>query len=505
MTVTGTGRRETGLERGEHDQGQHDAEREVLAVGTAGLLARRAALEGLGLDDELPVTWTDLDLGWRAARAGLAHPDRPRGRRLPRRGLAPGSRDPGRSRAARTRTDRAGADPDPAGQRAARPRCPWSRSGCCWAPCSAPSGCCSSGPRARRGRPGRRPLGAAATRPGRGRRRARRATATVRARDVRPLLAPWWTPYRHGLDELSEIGAAVAGAVGLSRDGRTERPRRRGCAAARRPGWCLVLTGVALVGRPRPVVDRAGRRRAAPGTGRRPATGGALYGEAVHRVGGLTTVPAPPYLPPLAVLGTVLVGSASAAVLLLLLLGVPLAGPGAARFLRRLGAARPGRGLGRGDLRPPPRHHAAPGRRAGSARWSPACVLPWLAASALRLAARRAAGERWRAAWGTAVWLALGAAFAPLLWVLADGGHGAAARARAAAPGSAPAGTGAARAVGRRRRPAGAVERRPSGPSQGVSALLLEAGTPRSDLLPGLDPLDVLTGRAGVGRRSAPG
>jgi len=34
---------------------------------------------------------------------------------------------------------------------------------------------------------------------------------------------------------------------------------------------------------------------------------------------------------------------------------------------------------------------------------------------------------------------------------------------------------------------------------QGVSALVLEAGTPRSDLVPGLDPVDVLAGRAGTG------
>src|SRR5690606_8261607 len=38
VTISGTGRRETGLERGEYDQGQHDVEREVLAVNTAGML-----------------------------------------------------------------------------------------------------------------------------------------------------------------------------------------------------------------------------------------------------------------------------------------------------------------------------------------------------------------------------------------------------------------------------------------------------------------------------------
>ena len=41
VTISGTGRRETGLERGEYDQGQHDDVRQVLAVNTAGMLVRR--------------------------------------------------------------------------------------------------------------------------------------------------------------------------------------------------------------------------------------------------------------------------------------------------------------------------------------------------------------------------------------------------------------------------------------------------------------------------------
>ena len=43
VTISGTGRRETGLERGEYDQGQHDQIHEVLAVNTAGMLVRRDA------------------------------------------------------------------------------------------------------------------------------------------------------------------------------------------------------------------------------------------------------------------------------------------------------------------------------------------------------------------------------------------------------------------------------------------------------------------------------
>ena len=71
VTISGTGRRETGLERGEYDQGQHDDVREVLAVNTAGMLVRRSVLEGLdGFDRALPLFGNDIDFGWRAARAG---------------------------------------------------------------------------------------------------------------------------------------------------------------------------------------------------------------------------------------------------------------------------------------------------------------------------------------------------------------------------------------------------------------------------------------------------
>ena len=71
ITISGTGRRETGLERGEYDQGQHDEVRPVLAVNTAGMLVRRTVLESLGgFDPQLPIFGNDIDFGWRAASAG---------------------------------------------------------------------------------------------------------------------------------------------------------------------------------------------------------------------------------------------------------------------------------------------------------------------------------------------------------------------------------------------------------------------------------------------------
>lgn len=71
VTVTGTAARETGLETGEPDAGQHDRPRDVLAVSTAGMLVRRDAWDELdGLDPDLPMFFDDIDFGWRLARAG---------------------------------------------------------------------------------------------------------------------------------------------------------------------------------------------------------------------------------------------------------------------------------------------------------------------------------------------------------------------------------------------------------------------------------------------------
>lgn len=71
FSITGSGRRITGLERREHDQGQHDDRSEVHAVGSAGMLIRRDVWDALdGFDASLPLYRDDLDLCWRAWRAG---------------------------------------------------------------------------------------------------------------------------------------------------------------------------------------------------------------------------------------------------------------------------------------------------------------------------------------------------------------------------------------------------------------------------------------------------
>ncbi|MFJ8674041.1 glycosyltransferase [Streptomyces sp. NPDC093589] len=71
VTIARSGRRWTGLDRREQDQGQHDQVRPVLSVSTAGMLIRRDVYEELGgFDRRLPLMRDDVDLCWRAQAAG---------------------------------------------------------------------------------------------------------------------------------------------------------------------------------------------------------------------------------------------------------------------------------------------------------------------------------------------------------------------------------------------------------------------------------------------------
>ncbi|MFI2437486.1 glycosyltransferase [Streptomyces sp. NPDC018693] len=71
VTIASSGRRWTGLDRREQDQGQHDHVRSVLSVSTAGMLIRRDVFEELGgFDRRLPLMRDDVDLCWRAHSAG---------------------------------------------------------------------------------------------------------------------------------------------------------------------------------------------------------------------------------------------------------------------------------------------------------------------------------------------------------------------------------------------------------------------------------------------------
>ncbi|POX45610.1 family 2 glycosyl transferase [Streptomyces sp. Ru71] len=71
VSIANSGRRWTGLDRREQDQGQHDHVRDVLSVSSAGMLIRRDVFEQLGgFDRRLPLMRDDVDLCWRAHAAG---------------------------------------------------------------------------------------------------------------------------------------------------------------------------------------------------------------------------------------------------------------------------------------------------------------------------------------------------------------------------------------------------------------------------------------------------
>ncbi|HEX6874473.1 MAG TPA: glycosyltransferase [Nocardioidaceae bacterium] len=517
ITMSYTGRRETGLERGEYDQGQHDRLREVLAVGSAGMLVRREVLEELGgFDRRLPMFGNDLDLGWRAARAGhrtMVVPDavvfhvEAASRGIRRTPLVGNHRRNERRAALYTLLANCSL--------AALPfllvrlffgsliralgfllvRAPRE---------SIDEVVALVGTYAR---PDRIIAG----------RMARRRTATLPAREVRPLLAPFWLPYRHGLDFVSDIAMAVVNqasdASTARRSARTAEtgpeaeeaeslPEDTGLLArllSSPTAWVFaLLVLLALVG-----------ARGLLGSGF--LTGGALlpspasvsdwwrlYLESWHEVGVGSATSAAPYLLPLALAGSVLLAKAWLVVDVLFLLCVPLAAWGALRFLRTVvGRGRPALwGAVAYGVFPVLSGAVAQGRLGTVAA---AVVLPWVANAAVYLTPAQPPDRRWRAAWRTALLLAILTAFVPVAWVLAlvlalvavvAGLVG-------ARPGWAQPSTWGPVAVAVGMVPAlllpWSVLRFVGG---GVSAWYAEAGLPVPDLVPDLGVWELLGGRA---------
>ncbi len=103
VTISGTGRRELLLDRGEIDQGQRDEPAERLGVSTCGMLVRTAVWRDLdGLDPAVPVFRDGVEFGWRAHLNGyrvVTTPDAEMThRQVGRAGLRPrglGGRHPG--------------------------------------------------------------------------------------------------------------------------------------------------------------------------------------------------------------------------------------------------------------------------------------------------------------------------------------------------------------------------------------------------------------------------
>jgi GT2 family glycosyltransferase len=420
VTLTGTGRRETGLERGEYDQGQHDEADQVLAVNTAGMLVRRDVLEDVGLDDNLAVLGTDLDFGWRVARAGHVTRVVPSAVFFHVEAARRGRRETELVRHP-ARQDREGAHytllvNSPA-----------------WTIPFRSARMVVGGLLRALGLLLVRAPGEAAdeivalvnvfSHPRRAfrARRARAGAAQAPHSRVRPLLAPFWLPYRDGLDYLSDV------AVALGHSLRDQAERRRPVGAEEiglgprllrsTTFWAVVVSVVlALV---------AGRGLLSGG----PLQGGALlpapdgvghwwhlWATGRQRLGTGSDAPGPAYLLPLALLGSLFLGHAGAVVDLLFVLAVPLSFVGGLRLLRRV-TDRPWSplwGAAAYALLPVVSGAVAQGRLGTVAA---AVVLPWVATAALGLGAESPL-RRWRAAWRTALLAGLLVSFAPPVWLV---------------------------------------------------------------------------------------
>nr|WP_246416519.1 glycosyltransferase family 2 protein [Nocardioides luti] len=449
VTISGTGRRETGLERGEYDQGQHDEVRTVLAVNTAGMLVRRSVLEELGgLDPQLPIFGNDLDFGWRAATAGHKTVIVPQAvvfhAEAAHRGVR---RTPITGRHTHYQERRAALYTLLVNSQARRLPFQVVRLGFgtvlrvigfllvrsvgeALDELAALVSLYSSP----------REILAA--------RRTRHDRQVVAAGDVRPLLAPAWLPYRHGLDFLGDlVSAATNQAQDVAERRRAvaaERPGGGGPARPVRPSdddmleedtgvLARFLTNPVAVGLALFVVLALVGARAAFG----PVTGGALSPlpagaadwwrlqvESWHPLGQGTGVPAPAYVLPLALLATLLGGSPDLAMGALLVLAVPVGLWGAWRFLRVVGRLVAPAGAPRWLLFWGSATYALVPVTSGA--WGDgrfgtvlvAALLPWVAHAALGFADPDA-DRRWRAAWRTGLLLTLGTAFAPVAWLFA--------------------------------------------------------------------------------------
>lgn len=448
VTISGTGRRETGLEAGEYDQGQHDEIRDVLAVNTAGLLIRSAALERLGgLEPLLPVFGADVDLGWRAADAGLRTIVVPSAvvfhAEAARRGLR---RTPLTGAHQHLEERRAGLFVLLANSRRFAPLLQVPRLVLGTALRSIGFLAVREPARALddlvalisvMGHPGA--LVAA--------RRERAALRVADPADVRRLHAPPWVPYRHGLDVLIDLGVALTHQAGDVAERRREAAAGRdpsSFAARRRESLGadgaeedtglvarFVTTPVAVLTAVVVLIAVVASRHAVGGVaggGLSPTPSSVgdwwrLLIEQRHPLLQGTSVPAPAYLLPLAILGTLLGGSAGAAVSLALLICVPMGLWGAWRFLRVLGRLASLSGMPRWLILWGATTYALLPVVSGA--WSDgrlgpvvaATLLPWLAHAALGLADPEVDRRR-RAGWRAGLLAAVVVAFAPLTWLV---------------------------------------------------------------------------------------
>jgi GT2 family glycosyltransferase len=426
VSIDRAGRRITGIDPGEIDQGQHDHAKAVLAVGSAGMLVRRDVWDQLGgFDSRLRLFRDDLDFCWRVQAAGyrvqvvtdavlyhrelLARRRRPAegggARRLDRRnalyvlavnlpllamlrivgGAVIGSIIKAAYFAATKQLDMARAQAEAVGWLFLHPVRLW---------------------------------------------QARRRRAVGRG-DAYAAVRTFIPPAR----TLSRLAEKVAGLISdgppqasggrhqaSSDESEEDEQFVDGQSVMRKiignPGVQLfaVLLVVALIAERRLLgTSPLGGGALVPAWG----GSGALWGEYLagfHAVGVGSTASAPPYLAVVAALATVLGGQAWLAVDVLLLGCVPLAGLTAYLATRRLARATSARMLVAGSyaLLPVAIGSVAAGRLGTAVAF---VLLPLIAISAGRMLTGTPKKAR-RAAWAVGLLVAVAAAFAPLAWIL---------------------------------------------------------------------------------------
>jgi GT2 family glycosyltransferase len=432
VSIGGGGRRETGLDRGELDQGQHDGRSDVLAVGSAGMLVRRDIFDQLGgFDPALPLFRDDVDLGWRANLAGHRVVVVPDAVLHHVEAAAHGRRDIAAARGGAHRVDRRSAVHVLLANSSAV-GLPWhwvrllvgtvlrtltllvgKAPGEAWAELSGGLAGLLGVPSLVRSR------------------RARRGTRTVHYREVRHLLPSWTTGLRHGIDALgglvsgrSEIttspGSGIeSGPTSEEAESLVAGPSRLRLLL-RRPGvrLTLLLVLLALVTF-RGLLGGDGLLQGGallPGSGPASALWRA-YGAGWHDVGVGSAIPTSPYLVPMAALASVLAGKTWLAVELVLVLAVPLAGMVAYVLLGRLVTRTWLRLTGAVTYALLPAvTGAVAGGRLGTA------VAAWLLPLAFWVAGRGVGiggHPSWRRTWVGSLLLAVTVAFAPTAWPMA--------------------------------------------------------------------------------------
>lgn len=429
LTVTATGARETGLETGEPDAGQHDRPRDVLAVNTAGMLVRRDVwLELDGLDKNLPLFFDDIDFGWRLARAGYRTVTAPtavifhaessrRGTRAPTAGDVPHWEQ----RRAALYTQLANT---------AMPRFLWQYVRLFFGSLVRVGGLVI----------GKDPeaasdellaLRSAYLHPVRlaRARRARARTATRSHREIRGLFAPYWLPYQHGYDVLRDTVTALVKPESVPTVGRRSTAIDHSPDEAvdlddgpsllvRRP-WFTTVLALVLVSI---VAGRGLYGGSLSGGALLPAPDSAagwwqLLFERSHDIGLSSTSLPPLFALPLAVVSTPVWFAPGLVVTVLMVFAVPLAALSAHRLGRQISPHRGPRMvwavsyglivLATGAV--------AEGRLGTVVAL---IVLPIVVNTAWQLAEQ----PGWQLALRLGIWISLAAAFAPIVLVLGLGG-----------------------------------------------------------------------------------